>query len=65
MYPDHGPRRLLAILSIAGIILLSGCADTRGGSIPYDRPLAAPDEVLMIPQGSVEDQDADPARADA
>jgi polysaccharide export outer membrane protein len=24
--------------------LLIGCADTRGGSIPYDRPLAAPDE---------------------
>jgi polysaccharide export outer membrane protein len=25
-------------------MFLSGCADTRGGSIPYDRPLAAPDE---------------------
>jgi polysaccharide export outer membrane protein len=24
--------------------LLGGCTDTRGGSIPYDRPLAAPDE---------------------
>ncbi len=44
MYLEHAPRRLLAILSIAGIVLLSGCADTRGGSIPYDRPLAAPDE---------------------
>jgi polysaccharide biosynthesis/export protein len=44
VYLEHAPRRLLAILSIAGIALLSGCADTRGGSIPYDRPLAAPDE---------------------
>jgi len=44
VYLEHAPRRLLAILSIAGIVLLSGCADTRGGSIPYDRPLAAPDE---------------------
>jgi len=24
---------------------VSGCADTRGGTIPYDKPLAAPDEV--------------------
>ena len=44
MYPDHAPRRLLAILSITGMVLLCGCADTRGGSIPYNRPLAAPDE---------------------
>jgi polysaccharide export outer membrane protein len=38
----------LAALSIvgciAGSILLAGCADTRGGSIAYDKPLAAPDE---------------------
>jgi polysaccharide export outer membrane protein len=27
------------------VLGLSACADTRGGSIPYDRPLAAPDEV--------------------
>ena len=39
------PRRLLTLISILGAIVLSGCADTRGGSIPYDRPLAAPDEV--------------------
>jgi polysaccharide export outer membrane protein len=24
--------------------MATGCADTRGGSIPYDRPLAAPDQ---------------------
>jgi polysaccharide export outer membrane protein len=39
------PRRLLTLICIAGAIALSGCADTRGGSIPYDKPLAAPDEV--------------------
>ena len=44
MFPDHPPRRPLALLSIAAIALLSGCADTRGGSIPYDQVLAAPDE---------------------
>jgi polysaccharide export outer membrane protein len=42
---DHSPRRLLAPLSALSMIVLSACADTRGGSIPYDRPLAAPDEV--------------------
>jgi len=39
------PRRLFILLSIAGAIGVSACADTRGGSIPYDKPLAAPDEV--------------------
>jgi polysaccharide export outer membrane protein len=45
VFVDHAPRRLLAIISIVGTALLAGCADTRGGSIPYDKPLAAPDEV--------------------
>jgi polysaccharide export outer membrane protein len=34
----------MAVLCIVGAALLSGCADTRGGSIPYDKALAAPDE---------------------
>src|SRR3954453_6668346 len=37
--------RLFALLPAIAAMLLSACADTRGGSIPYDRPLAAPDEV--------------------
>ena len=45
MFPDQMPRRLLSVISIAGTILVAGCADTRGGSIPYDKPFAAPDEV--------------------
>jgi polysaccharide export outer membrane protein len=32
--------------------LLAGCADTRGGTIPYDRPLAAPDEVTFQTLGA-------------
>lgn len=45
MLRNHAPRRLLRVISILGAALLSACADTRGGSIPYDRPLAPPDEV--------------------
>jgi polysaccharide export outer membrane protein len=37
-------RPVLAAFGIVAAIVLTGCADTRGGSIPYDRPLAAPDE---------------------
>jgi len=29
------------------MLVLAACADTRGGSIPYDQPLAAPDEVTF------------------
>ena len=44
MFSDHVSRRRLSAIIVLGT-LLSGCADTRGGSIPYDRPFAAPDEV--------------------
>lgn len=42
MFVDR--RRLVMGLASVGAILIAGCADTRGGTIPYDRPLAAPDE---------------------
>ena len=45
--PGHTPRRLRGLLSLLGLLALAACADTRGGSIPYDRPLAAPDEVTF------------------
>jgi polysaccharide biosynthesis/export protein len=35
----------LTLICVVGAIALSACADTRGGSIPYDKPLAPPDEV--------------------
>ena len=38
-------RRLIPACGvIAAFAALAGCADSRGGVIPYDRPLAAPDE---------------------
>jgi polysaccharide biosynthesis/export protein len=44
VFVDHRAHRLLVVLSFIASALLAGCADTRGGSISYDRPLAAPDE---------------------
>lgn len=41
----QAPHRLFMISGIAATLALVGCADTRGGTIPYDKPLGAPDEV--------------------
>src|SRR4051794_25274785 len=41
--PDLIARNLAFGGVIAGAFLLAACADTRGGTIPYDRDLAAPD----------------------
>jgi polysaccharide export outer membrane protein len=43
VFRNHAPGRLSAYLTLMVVVLLSGCADTRGGSIPYDKSLAAPD----------------------
>lgn len=44
-----GPAKTcLSFAGAACAILLVGCADTRGGSIPYDRPLAAPDKPKIV-----------------
>ena len=45
--PSHTPRGLRGLFSLVGMLVLAACADTRGGSIPYDQPLAAPDEVTF------------------
>lgn len=45
MFPVHSRGRVLIIIFTAGFVLTSACADTRGGSIPYDKVLSAPDEV--------------------
>ena len=42
MFADLALRPILAALLVAAA-LLAGCADTRGGTIPYDQPLAMPD----------------------
>jgi polysaccharide export outer membrane protein len=44
VFLDHWARRLSALVPVAAALLVAGCADTRGGTIPYDKPLAAPDE---------------------
>jgi polysaccharide export outer membrane protein len=44
VFLDHWARRLSALLPVAAALLVAGCADTRGGTIPYDKTLAAPDE---------------------
>ena len=43
MFIDRAQRPFLGALGVAAAMLAGGCADTRGGTIPYDRPLAAPD----------------------
>ena len=43
----YAPRRLCGIIVVLGLFLVAACADTRGVSIPYDKPLAAPDEVTF------------------
>jgi polysaccharide export outer membrane protein len=45
--PSHTPHQLRSLLSLLGLAVLAACADTRGGSIPYDRPLSKPDEVTF------------------
>jgi polysaccharide export outer membrane protein len=52
VFLDYAPRRLLALFSLFAVVVLAGCADTRGGSIPYDRPLAAPDTPHFTTLGS-------------
>ena len=45
--PSPAPRLIRGLFSLLGLLMVAPCADTRGGSIPYDRPLAAPDEVVF------------------
>ena len=49
--PVHD-RRLLTLIPIAGAFILSACADTRGGTIPYDKPLGTPDQATFQTLGS-------------
>jgi polysaccharide export outer membrane protein len=43
MSRSGAPLCLFLALSLPAACMLGGCADTRGGTIPYDRVLAAPD----------------------
>lgn len=44
MLADLASRLSLTLLVSLSALVMAGCADTRGGSLPYDKPLAAPDE---------------------
>jgi len=43
VFRDLAPGPFITAFCVAGAILTAGCADSRGGTIPYDRALAAPD----------------------
>jgi len=43
VFPDLAQRPFAAVLVVAAAVLTAGCADTRGGTIPYDQSLAIPD----------------------
>lgn len=43
MLIDLVRRSFIAGFPLVSVALIVGCADTRGGSIPYDKTLAAPD----------------------
>ena len=45
MFPVQASRRFFALPATASLLALASCADTRGGSIPYNQSLAPPDEV--------------------
>ena len=44
--PVKSPLRISGM--VAALCLLAACQDSRGGPIPYDRPLAAPDEPRVV-----------------
>src|SRR4051794_32849076 len=50
--PDHPPRFLRLAACAALMCLLTACADTRGGPIPYDRALSTPDEPAVASLGT-------------
>lgn len=45
----RSPRTLHLILLVGAMALAAGCADTRGGPIPYAGALAAPDAPTVVP----------------
>jgi polysaccharide export outer membrane protein len=49
---NSAQRYLLVVASAFASCLVSACADTRGGPIPYDRALSAPDEPAVVSLGS-------------
>ena len=52
MFAALAPSRIAsATIGLLALLTLSACADTRGGPIPYDHALAAPDEPTVASLG--------------
>lgn len=49
MFLESARGFLRSVLVVAAAAALAGCAGTRGGPIPYDRELAAPDIPTVVP----------------
>lgn len=49
MFLDFARRFFMAVLVMTAASALAACAGTRGGPIPYDRELAAPDAPAVVP----------------
>src|SRR5690349_9585557 len=45
VFPGQASCRFFVLFATVSSLLVAGCADTRGGSIPYNQSLAPPDEV--------------------
>lgn len=48
MFTDLFSRRVQIVLGLAAV-LVTACADNRGGPIPYDVQLAVPDAPTVVP----------------
>jgi polysaccharide export outer membrane protein len=46
---DLARRYSVMASCLAVTVLITGCAESRGGTIPYDRPFAAPDPTSIAP----------------
>jgi polysaccharide biosynthesis/export protein len=52
VFAAHAPRQIASAAScVLSLLILAACADTRGGPIPYDRALSAPDKPSVASLG--------------
>ena len=49
MYFGLAPRYSLTVAALAAGLVATGCTESRGGTIPYDRSLGAPDPTSLAP----------------
>jgi len=49
LFPDLSPVFRMLTMVLACALASSACTDSRGGPIPYNQPLGAPDEARVVP----------------